>query len=141
MPTYEYKCKCGEEFELFQSITSKPEAKCPACGKKAKRLMSAGAGLIFKGTGFYITDYKNKNAAYTGGKSKDESAAKAAKESSSEKSGDKAKSEGSGKSDSAGKTESAAASSESKSASAESKSTSGEKPASSATKPGAPPKP
>jgi len=58
MPTYEYKCpKCGSEFEAFQKITSKPGAKCPRCGAKATRQMSAGAGLVFKGSGFYLTDY------------------------------------------------------------------------------------
>ena len=58
MPTYEYRCpKCGTEFEAFQKITSKPVAKCPKCGAKAQRLMSAGAGLVFKGSGFYLTDY------------------------------------------------------------------------------------
>lgn len=59
MPTYEYKCpKCGTEFEVFQKITAKPVAKCPKCGTKADRLLSGGAGLVFKGSGFYITDYK-----------------------------------------------------------------------------------
>lgn len=61
MPTYEYKCSaCGHAFEKFQSITAEPIKRCPACGKaKAKRLISAGAGLIFKGSGFYITDYRD----------------------------------------------------------------------------------
>ena len=60
MPTYEYKCDaCGHAFEKFQSMTAKPIRKCPTCGKnKVRRLMSAGAGLIFKGSGFYITDYR-----------------------------------------------------------------------------------
>lgn len=58
MPTYEYKCpKCGTEFEEFQRITARPGAKCPKCGSKAQRQMSAGAGLVFKGSGFYLTDY------------------------------------------------------------------------------------
>ena len=58
MPTYEYRCpKCGTEFEAFQKITAKPVAKCPKCGTKAQRLMSGGAGLVFKGSGFYLTDY------------------------------------------------------------------------------------
>jgi putative FmdB family regulatory protein len=62
MPTYEYACpKCGAEFELFQSMNDAPLKKCPKCKKTGvKRLVGGGAGLIFKGTGFYITDYKNK---------------------------------------------------------------------------------
>ena len=57
MPTYEYRCPAGHEFELFQKMSDKPRAKCPACGKSAARRISGGAGLVFKGTGFYITDY------------------------------------------------------------------------------------
>jgi len=57
MPTYEYRCPAGHEFELFQKMSDKPRAKCPSCGKSAKRRISGGAGLVFKGTGFYITDY------------------------------------------------------------------------------------
>ncbi len=58
MPTYEYRCpKCGTEFETFQKISAKPVAKCPKCGANAKRLLSGGAGLVFKGSGFYLTDY------------------------------------------------------------------------------------
>ena len=61
MPTYEYKCSaCGHTFERFQSITADPIKKCPECGKsKVKRLLGTGAGLIFKGSGFYITDYRS----------------------------------------------------------------------------------
>src|SRR5260221_745846 len=60
MPTYEYQCTaCGHAFELFQSIKAAPIKKCPNCGKsKAKRLIGMGAGLLFKGSGFYITDYR-----------------------------------------------------------------------------------
>lgn len=57
MPTYEYQCPEGHEFELFQKMSDKPRAKCPTCGKSATRKISGGAGLHFKGTGFYITDY------------------------------------------------------------------------------------
>jgi putative FmdB family regulatory protein len=62
MPTYEYACpKCSHEFELFQSMRDEPLKKCPKCKKMGvKRLVGGGAGLIFKGTGFYITDYKAK---------------------------------------------------------------------------------
>ena len=61
MPTYEYACSaCEHHFEQFQSITAKPIRKCPACGKlKVQRLISGGAGLLFKGSGFYITDYRS----------------------------------------------------------------------------------
>jgi len=58
MPTYEYRCSnCGTTFEKVQRITSRPGARCPKCGGKAERLLSA-PGLVFKGSGFYITDYK-----------------------------------------------------------------------------------
>jgi putative FmdB family regulatory protein len=57
MPTYEYQCPEGHEFELFQKMSEKPRAKCPVCGKAATRQISGGAGLVFKGSGFYITDY------------------------------------------------------------------------------------
>jgi putative FmdB family regulatory protein len=64
MPTYEYVCtKCGHELEAFQSMKDAPLAKCPACKKASlKRKIGGGAGLIFKGTGFYITDYKKPGA-------------------------------------------------------------------------------
>ena len=62
MPTYDYRCpKCGNEFEAFQWITAPPDANCPECGEPAKRMISTGIGLIFKGTGFYQTDYKQKD--------------------------------------------------------------------------------
>jgi putative FmdB family regulatory protein len=73
MPTYEYKCpKCGTEFELFQKITAKAAARCPKCGAKAERQMSAGAGLVFKGSGFYLTDYgrSGQKAKESAGESK-----------------------------------------------------------------------
>src|SRR5688572_17107421 len=61
MPTYEYKCTaCNHAFERFESIMAAPLKRCPECGKaKVKRLMGIGAGLIFKGSGFYITDYRD----------------------------------------------------------------------------------
>ncbi len=63
MPTYDYECKaCGHHFEKFQSITAGPSRKCPECGKlKAKRLLGTGAGIIFKGSGFYQTDYRSES--------------------------------------------------------------------------------
>ena len=57
MPTYEYECPEGHVFEKFQKMTDKPRAKCPECGKSASRKISGGAGLVFRGSGFYITDY------------------------------------------------------------------------------------
>lgn len=57
MPTYEYVCAEGHAFELIQRMSDKPVRKCPTCGAKAERKLSGGAGLIFKGSGFYITDY------------------------------------------------------------------------------------
>ena len=63
MPTYEYICRdCDYEFEEFQSITADPIAICPKCEGKVRKKISAGGGLIFKGSGFYITDYKKKGA-------------------------------------------------------------------------------
>ena len=62
MPTYDYECqKCGHEFEIFQSMTDKPRQRCPVCRGKVKRLIGAGAGVIFKGSGFYQTDYRSKS--------------------------------------------------------------------------------
>jgi len=63
MPTYEYVCtKCGHEMEAFQPMKDEPLKQCPACKRRAlKRKIGGGAGLIFKGTGFYITDYKKKS--------------------------------------------------------------------------------
>jgi putative FmdB family regulatory protein len=57
MPTYEYRCAEGHEFERFQRISDRPVGKCPTCGARAVRKISGGQGLIFKGSGFYITDY------------------------------------------------------------------------------------
>lgn len=63
MPTYDYICEnCGLEFEEFQSITAKPLRKCPQCGKhRLKRLIGSGSAVIFKGAGFYETDYRSEN--------------------------------------------------------------------------------
>jgi putative FmdB family regulatory protein len=60
MPTYDYACsKCGHRFELFHSIRDEAVKKCPKCRARAKRVPSAGGGLLFKGSGFYITDYRS----------------------------------------------------------------------------------
>jgi putative FmdB family regulatory protein len=61
MPTYDYRCtKCGHRFELFHSIKDETPRRCPRCRGKAVRVPAGGAGLLFKGTGFYITDYRSK---------------------------------------------------------------------------------
>ena len=96
MPTYDYECDaCGHEFELFQGITEATKKKCPACKKmKLRRLFGTGAALMFKGSGFYETDYRSES--YKKG-------AEAEKKSKSEKSSSESKSEG--KSESSKKTE------------------------------------
>ena len=61
MPTYEYECThCGYKFEKFQNMTDEPLKRCPKCHRKVNRLIGAGAGIIFKGPGFYATDYAKK---------------------------------------------------------------------------------
>ncbi len=92
MPTYDYKCeKCDHRWELFQSITAKPIKKCPECGaQKAKRVIGPGAGILFKGSGFYQTDYRSdsyKQAAASDKKSQD-SASSASESKSSDKKSD-----------------------------------------------------
>ncbi|MFC1594765.1 FmdB family zinc ribbon protein [Candidatus Omnitrophota bacterium] len=74
MPTYEYQCtQCGHEFDKLQSMSAPVLRKCPECGKlKLKRLIGAGAGIIFKGSGFYATDYRKPNYSKKKGLPKDE---------------------------------------------------------------------
>ncbi len=69
MPTYEYKCTNGHTFEAFQSITEAPLTKCPKCKAGVRRVINGGMGVIFKGSGFYTTDYK-KSSALTGSNSR-----------------------------------------------------------------------
>ena len=85
MPTYEYQCDaCGYRFERFQSITARSIRKCPECGKqKVQRLISAGAGFIFKGSGFYETDYRSEQ--YKKDANADSEASKKSAESSKKK--------------------------------------------------------
>lgn len=90
MPTYEYMCNaCEHEWEEFQAMSAKPTKKCPECGKrKAERLISGGGGLIFKGSGFYCTDYRSKS--YNEDKKQDTSSSKSeSSESSTASSNDK----------------------------------------------------
>ncbi len=62
MPTYDYQCtKCGHRFELFQSIKAEPAKACPICQGPVERLLGKGGGMIFKGSGFYITDYRSQS--------------------------------------------------------------------------------
>lgn len=64
MPTYSYKCPaCGHEYTRFQKITDTSRAKCPRCATRGERVITGGGGLIFKGSGFYITDYKRAGTA------------------------------------------------------------------------------
>ena len=86
MPTYEYRCdKCGYEFEQFQSITAEPLRKCPVCRTNSlKRLIGAGSGIIFKGSGFYQTDYRTESYK-KGQKSEKETAALTGKKADKEK--------------------------------------------------------
>ena len=60
MPTYEYECaRCGHRFEVFQRMTEKPRKRCPKCRGLLRRLPGSGAGMLFKGSGFYATDYRS----------------------------------------------------------------------------------
>jgi putative FmdB family regulatory protein len=71
MPTYDYECtKCKHKFEVVQKMTDKPLLKCPECEAKVKRLIGAGAGIIFKGSGFYATDYRKPSSEKTAEKPK-----------------------------------------------------------------------
>jgi putative FmdB family regulatory protein len=70
MPTYEYECKsCGHTFDVFQNMSDEPIKVCPECGKEVRRLINGGTGVIFKGSGFYVTD-KNKGPGGTPSKVK-----------------------------------------------------------------------
>ncbi len=98
MPTYEYECsECEDIFEVFQSMTDERIKKCPACGGKVSRLFGAGAGIIFKGSGFYETDYRGNSYQNDAKKDSSSSSAPSAenKKSSSKKSGKKKEKSGS----------------------------------------------
>jgi putative FmdB family regulatory protein len=93
MPTYEYRCPNGHQFDLFQKMSEAPGAQCPECGAESERLLSGGAGFLFKGNGFYITDYRSDS--YKKEASKDAAPAAAAKPSPPSKSSGDATSKGS----------------------------------------------
>lgn len=104
MPTYDYECgKCGHTFEVFQSISESPKKKCPECGKlKLRRLFGTGAALVFKGSGFYQTDYRSDSykkaaeadkKAASGGDAKDKSSDKKKSEKKTSKKSDAKKSD------------------------------------------------
>jgi putative FmdB family regulatory protein len=129
MPTYEFRCPLGHEFEKFyRSIgVAESQTACPECGKLAERMMSAGAGLVFKGSGFYLTDY-GKNAHQKRGDAKPDGA-KAEGGSSEGSKGDGAKAE-SGGSGSAGDSTTAKSESKPEPKAAESKPAAAPKPSS-----------
>ena len=89
MPTYDYECDaCGHAFEEFQSIKAEPTKKCPKCGKrKVRRLIGIGAGVIFKGSGFYQTDYRSDS--YKAGAAKEKADRAGASTTASASTGDK----------------------------------------------------
>jgi putative FmdB family regulatory protein len=77
MPTYDYQCQdCGYTFEVFQSMTARKLRKCPRCDGRLKRLLGTGAGIIFKGSGFYATDYRSPS--YLEGEKKEKKESKPA---------------------------------------------------------------
>jgi putative FmdB family regulatory protein len=93
MPTYDYEClKCGHRFEIFQKMTDRPRKRCPKCRGKVRRLVGSGAGMIFKGTGFYVTDYRSQS--YKDQKKKESGVTPKAKDESKPKAKPKPRSEG-----------------------------------------------
>lgn len=111
MPTYEYRCPNGHAFDLFQRMSDEPGAACPECGTAAERILSGGAGFLFKGDGFYITDYRSD--AYKKAKASDVAAGSSSSGDSSDKggSGSKGKSGSKSSSGDGGKSESKSSSS------------------------------
>ncbi len=91
MPTYDYRCDaCGHELEIFQSMKDSPKRKCPECGKqKLQRVIGTGAGIIFKGSGFYETDYRSES--YKKGAEADKKASSESSSSSPSKKDDSSK--------------------------------------------------
>ena len=106
MPTYSYQCDdCSHAYEAFQKMTEDPHTVCPECKGRVQRLIGAGAGIVFKGSGFYVTDYKKPSSG--GAESKSESKSESSGKSESSKSESSGKSESS-KSESSAKSEGSA---------------------------------
>jgi len=105
MPTYDYKCDaCDHRFEKFQSITAKPLRVCPECGKrKVKRLIGTGAGVIFKGSGFYQTDYRSESYQKAAEKDKPTADSDSSKTSDGDKGGSSASGDSGAKKDASDK--------------------------------------
>ena len=103
MPTYDYRCAaCGHEMEVFQSMSDERLTECPGCGEpKLRRLIGSGAGIIFKGSGFYETDYKRsrRSPAESGDKKSEKKNDKKSEKKKSEKKKSESKSDSSKKSD------------------------------------------
>src|SRR5687768_703659 len=97
MPTYEYRCKKGHEFEVFQRMSEPPVEICSTCGAPAERLLSAGGGLIFKGSGFYLTDYGRSDSYKKAAESDKAPAAASDKPAASSKPADTTKAKDAGK--------------------------------------------
>ncbi len=106
MPTYDYQCTaCDHEFEHFQSISSPVMRKCPECGKlKLKRLFGAGAAVVFKGSGFYQTDYRSESYKKRAAEDSKSAAGSDSSKSSSDKKKSQSKSESGAKSEKVSKT-------------------------------------
>ena len=98
MPTYDYECEaCGYKFELFQSITEGVKKKCPKCKKlKLRRLFGTGAAIVFKGSGFYETDYRSESYKKGAAEAKKTTEKKSADDKKSTSKGKKTKGESSG---------------------------------------------
>ena len=103
MPTYQYRCnECSHEFSEFQSITAEPLSTCPECGGAVQRLISGGAGFLFKGDGFYTTDYRSENYKQAEKADRDSSSSGSDGSKSDGAKADGAKSDGGGSSDASG---------------------------------------
>ena len=118
MPTYEYRCLKGHEFELFQRMSDAPASECPECGEMSERLLSGGAGFIFKGDGFYITD--SRSDEYKKAASSDKENAPSGDKSSGAKNGDSKSSSSSSSSSSPKESSSSGSSSSAKDSSTKS---------------------